>query len=143
MCGTAGLPRRAPAVATLPVSGPVSPDHVSSAVVSRTTFYANSVYISFDTAYASDACARTRVRNAHTGSIIALPSSDVSSLRFPFYGSNENVYSFNYEDLNGPVPWEAYSGMSGCFSRYCSTIYDDYRPTLAVPAQVRSLDPAW
>ncbi|KAF2185361.1 hypothetical protein K469DRAFT_688146 [Zopfia rhizophila CBS 207.26] len=40
-----------------------------------------------------------------------LPSA-ISSLRFPYYGADENIHSFNYDDLNGDVPWSAYAGIS-------------------------------
>ncbi|KAI9658661.1 MAG: hypothetical protein M1821_002221 [Bathelium mastoideum] len=92
-----------------------------------------------------------------------MASSDLSSARFETVASSSDVatmgylaYSFDYADLNSPIPWSAYSGQSSCYCVYgtptpsaslecpCSTIVDtNYRPALVVPPEVRTLDPAW
>ncbi|KAK4543205.1 hypothetical protein LTR36_005755 [Oleoguttula mirabilis] len=75
------------------------------------------------------------------------------------------AYSFNFADLNDPVPASAYSCMPRCddsdntytgFASYpdaingdlveglCATIFDPvFAPVLAVPPEFRALDPAW
>lgn len=124
------------------------------------TFYQNRVYISVETAYATDSCGV--VGSTHTGQMITLESSDVYSMCqavFPFNSATQ----FNFPDLNSPVPYQAYNCMADC--GYYGTVgllgagdyvngvyYEDpcdvvvgsyYAPTLAVPPQIRTLDPAW
>ena len=61
-------------------AGNASESQIGTAVYGGTVFSANSVYISFETAFASDECAHTTVGKPHPGAMIALASSDVLSL---------------------------------------------------------------
>lgn len=50
----------------------------------------------------------------------------------------------NYDDLQGIVPIQVYEEQESCaVGNGCPTIYPGYKPTLVVPPQIRSLDPAW
>ncbi|KAF2086371.1 hypothetical protein K490DRAFT_57999 [Saccharata proteae CBS 121410] len=121
-----------------------------SAVVNGTTYDADSAYISFDTLYAEGS---TRVGRAYNGTIIPVASSDIFSYREVRYPKlacgvehylDAAAYSFNFADLNYPVPYSAWAGQPSCQTVDCSTIYnDEYNPFLAVPPEVRALDPAW
>ncbi|KAK4545576.1 hypothetical protein LTR36_002926 [Oleoguttula mirabilis] len=81
------------------------------------------VYISLQTATATDACGR--VGGHYSGSVLTLNPTDVSTV----YGAQgagyvpDQALRINYADLQGVVPASV--------------------PTLAIPPQVRSLDPAW
>jgi hypothetical protein len=116
------------------------------------TLTSPSVYISFQTAYALNDCGQT-VGKARPGALLPMdPQSlftmragldyfEVSSgsIRTTFYESA----SFDYNDFNGPVPPSAYTHQPSCLASGCYTIYPDYHPQLALPPQVRSMDPAW
>lgn len=56
--------------------------------------------------------------------------------------------AMNFNDLNYPVPASAYSCAGRCATQYppvkeCSTIWSDFNPVLALPPQIRTMDPAW
>ncbi|KAK5137795.1 hypothetical protein LTR08_007367 [Meristemomyces frigidus] len=53
--------------------------------------------------------------------------------------------SFNLADLNWPVPVSAYENQPrfALGRDVFSVVFDDYNPVLAVPPEIRSLDPAW
>ncbi|TKA77572.1 hypothetical protein B0A49_02826 [Cryomyces minteri] len=111
--------------------------NATTAVLNGTTFTSGWAYISFETAYARDECMRT-IGKQHPGALLSLPSSAVYSM------CDYLPYSFHFADLNSPVPWAAYSGMTECMlGGDCYTIYDDYRPLLWVPETIRDMDPAW
>lgn len=137
-------------------------------VANGTTFYKNRAYISVATAYASNSCGY--VGGVHTGELLTLASSKVFTVRGYHYEFLDAAYSFNFADLNDPVPASAYFGLDagdaceddeGASSIWgfndfingqsadqgegpCGTIYDQaYNPVLAVPPELRSIDPAW
>ncbi|KAL9095207.1 MAG: hypothetical protein Q9165_002463 [Trypethelium subeluteriae] len=103
------------------------------------TFTSGYAYISFDSAFARDDCLN-EFGNMYTNTYVAVPSSLLSSFR----GVDGNApYSFNYADLNYPVPYSAYNGMNVCEPE-CSYIQDGaYHPQLSLPPQVKDIDPAW
>lgn len=120
------------------------------------TFTSPTVYISLETAYASDRC--SQVGKRHMGSVLAMDPADVSSLSFPpqpFLDTNSlfTPVPVKYGDLQGIVPVSAYEAQSSCAigpnsggmggSGKCLTIYPDYAPILQVPSQIRALDSAW
>lgn len=74
--------------------------------------------------------------------MVTLKSSELSSLR-GLYGTGP--YSFNFADLIEPVPWIAWVAQSSCrIPADCETVTPGkYVPFLALPAQVKLLDPAW
>lgn len=93
-----------------------------------------------------------------------MASSDVFSVRGYHYEFADAAYSFNFADLNYPVPASAWNGVlnpgmyADCpFGAWdfingesvngppcTATLYDPaYNPVLFVPPQIRSMDPAW
>lgn len=110
------------------------------AIVDGTTFTSPSVYLSFDSVYAKNHC--RPVGSTHPGAVISLNPDAVHSLN----GYHDyRPRSFNYADLEGPLPFSVFSER--CEPRplqNCLPIPDgDYFPILAVPDQIRDLDPAW
>ncbi|KAL9078638.1 MAG: hypothetical protein Q9157_002437 [Trypethelium eluteriae] len=122
-----------PIAAGANATGPVT------AVYQGTTFTSGYAYLSFDSAFARDDCLK-EFGNMYTNTYVAVPSSLLSSFR----GVDGNApYSFNFADLNYPVPYSAYNGMNVCEPE-CSYIQDGaYHPQLSLPPQVKDLDPAW
>lgn len=138
-----------------------SPTAPLTAIYEHTTLTSPSVYISFRTAYAIDDCG-SQVGNRYPGAILALNQTDLSSV----YGLYGTMYStiidplapvqtmstpylkaapFDLADLNWPVPVSAYMNQPkfALGREIFSVVFDDYRPILAVPPQIRSIDPAW
>ncbi|KAK5119866.1 hypothetical protein LTR85_007192 [Meristemomyces frigidus] len=152
-----------------PTSRTVSGDHntttapattgLATAVYGNATLTSPSVYISFHTAYAENACG-AQVGNRHPGAILSLKPDQLSSA-YGLYGtmysegldplgySSSTPYliaaSFDLANLNWPVPASAYENQPkfALGGEVFSVIFDDYNPVLAVPPQIRSLDPAW
>ncbi|KAF1813930.1 hypothetical protein P152DRAFT_513273 [Eremomyces bilateralis CBS 781.70] len=115
----------------------------SGVVMNGTTFFVNSAYISFQYLLAGQYCdgSSSQIGGIYSSHLLAIPSASVSSMRFPNYGT---AYRFNFADMNSPVPWSAYNGLTQCFIQQCQTLYyDDHKPVLAVPSAVRQLDPNW
>ncbi|TKA61511.1 hypothetical protein B0A55_11787 [Friedmanniomyces simplex] len=136
-----------------------------SIVSGASTYYANRVYISIETAYAYNKCGP--VGGNHTGTLLTLESSGVYSVCNGFNSYTDCATQFNFGDLNKPVPPQAYSCMQACryldnplgslgvftggdyvngmyYSNACGPIINSlYAPMLAVRPQVRTLDPAW
>lgn len=84
--------------------------------------------------------------------ILALPSSEVSSLRglAPAQPIAGNVHwSFNFADLApNPVPWDAWISQATCAGHesqpQCQTITQAaYRPGLVYPRQFFEMEPEW
>ena len=152
-------------------------------VSAGTTFYENRAYLAFDVMSATKACGYaggvsgqlgttdTLATTVYVGSTyndgyIELPSTDLYSGCGYSYFYDEIGYSFNFADLNQPVPASAYFCQPACFEDlsypesliafgdtlngqaanpgFCSLIIDSfYKPQLLVPPQARTLDPAW
>lgn len=116
------------------------------------TLTSPSVYISFQTAYALNDCGHT-VGKARPGALLAMDPESLFTMRagFDYFeltsGSTQTTFyesaSFNYEDFNGPVPPSVYTHQPSCLASGCYTIYPDYHPQLALPPQVRGMDPEW
>ncbi|KAK4621203.1 hypothetical protein CLAFUW4_07459 [Fulvia fulva] len=134
----------------------------TTAIYENTTLTSGSVYISFNSAYADNACG-TPVGRGYPGAILAMDPKSLKSINmgwgtmygsvadpFALPGASKSAYlvatSFNLEDLQWPVPETAYQQQPKCqngpFGK-CSVILDDYNPLLEVPEQIRNLDPAW
>ncbi|KAF7197796.1 hypothetical protein HII31_00885 [Pseudocercospora fuligena] len=137
------------------------------------TLYKNKAYISMETAYALDECNNRiggnyqgRILTMASTSIYSL--CDYSNGYPPQY----NAYPVNFQDFEGPIPHSAWSCMPYCnmmplFARvpqntatyingidiqgmgyraWCSPdliFSEGFLPVLAVPPQIRDLDPAW
>ncbi|KAK5110803.1 hypothetical protein LTR62_005514 [Meristemomyces frigidus] len=152
-------------------------------VSSGTTFYENRAYLAFDVMSATRACGYeggiagqvgttdTLVTTAYVGStytngVIELPSTDLYSGCGYSLFYDPVAYSFNFADLNQPIPASAFLCQPACFEDvaypesilqwgdyingraaqpgFCSVILEDqYRPNLLVPPQARTLDPEW
>jgi hypothetical protein len=123
----------------------IASSSVGSIIMNGTTFLSPSAYISFQTAYASNSC--SQVGAAHTGALLALPPEEVSTQIHwggKAYGTGANAYGrMNFADLTGVVPASIYETQQSCLMFGCPTIYPEFNPTLVVPSQMRSLDPAW
>ncbi|KAK5694449.1 hypothetical protein LTR17_024788 [Elasticomyces elasticus] len=117
-----------------------------SAVLNGTTLYSPSVYISFQTAFATNSCGR--VGRNHTGTILAMRPQDLSTQvhwggKVLQSGANDYV-TMNYADLHGLPPVDVYESQPSCIMFGCATIYTtSYFPTIVIPPQMRSLDSAW
>lgn len=111
-----------------------------STVLNGSTYWDNSLYIVFTSLGAYDNC--NTIGKVRDTAIVTLMTSELSSLR-GFYGSQ--MYPFNLADLIEPVPWVAWYGQSMCrYSEDCMTITPGgFHPMVAIPPQVRELDPAW
>ncbi|KAF9634839.1 hypothetical protein BFW01_g5734 [Lasiodiplodia theobromae] len=68
--------------------------------------------------------------------------ADLSSISFVSPAQSSKTMSFNWDDLNSPVPLAAYKGQQSCVEIWntvrtpfdnCSTVYDDYNPWLVLP----------
>lgn len=133
------------------------------AVVNGSTFYQNRAYIQIEEISATNGC--NQVGDAHTSEIIELESSAIYSARYYHHEFADNGYPFDFRDLTNVPPEAWFHDVTCVASDYetavvngktygwnvvnetafdCATIYDPaYRPTLLMPLQVRSLDPAW
>lgn len=134
-------------------------DSGPSTVVNGTTMYSNRAYISFDTLYATNSCGR--VGGTYSNGLVTVASSDVYSVSGYHFMMSHAAYSFNFADLMGPVPASAYLCQASCEDSgsplgdgdvlnglyagrlgFCSTMIDEaFRPRLAVPPQMRHIDP--
>ncbi|KAK4960135.1 hypothetical protein LTR10_003026 [Elasticomyces elasticus] len=131
-------------------------------VISGVTYTSPSVYISFASLFASDAC--SLVGTSRIGTVLALRAEDVSTLYGwanpasgvpipmnpldPFYETPfgffapEGARQLNFSDLLSSPPLSLYEDQPKC-TGWCQTIYPSYNPYIAVPSIVRALDPAW
>jgi hypothetical protein len=129
-----------------------SQPHLST-VINGSTFWSDSVYVKYDTLGAFRMCddGFHTVGHPQTGQIVALQSSQISSLcgwRITRVLAHEITVGatpvpFNFDDLEGPVPASAYNCMIWCQGSCTAIVQKSYMPVLAVPDQVRSLDPEW
>ena len=143
----------------LPTQRTSTTDSGPSTVINGTTLYSNREYISYDTLYATNSCGR--VGGTYSNGLVTVASSDVYSVYGYHYVITHAAYSFNFADLAAPVPASAYLGQASCYDSgsplgdgdvlnglyagalgFCSTIIDEaFRPRLAVPPQMRHIDP--
>ncbi|KAI6861209.1 hypothetical protein KC323_g5949 [Hortaea werneckii] len=126
----------------------------ATALYKNTTLTSPTVYIDFQTAYATNNCGET-VGGTYPGAIVGVDPQSLYSVlgsRDYFvksldegYGSSTFYKStkFNFEDLSGLVPWGAYKEQPSCVANGCYTVFQDYHPVLALPSKVRDMDRAW
>jgi hypothetical protein len=118
------------------------------------TLTSPTVYIEFQTAYATNVCGQT-VGHARPGALLPVDPKSLRSLQAQndYFvetlagGSATSFYqtaSFNFLDLHGfPAP-SAYFAQPSCLLDGCTIVRsDDYRPVLMLPSQIRNMDPAW
>ncbi|KAF2236547.1 hypothetical protein EV356DRAFT_530828, partial [Viridothelium virens] len=127
-----------------------------------TTFTSPTVYISYAKLYASDSC--SGVGGTYFNTIVPITNSaDLSSLwaTMDYGAAGLNSASFNFTDLNSPVPDSIYDRQPRCaqYSNAKATwmMHDGpdtgpstcphtlpYEPIIIVPPSVlRSIDPSW
>ncbi|KAK5708633.1 hypothetical protein LTR17_020523 [Elasticomyces elasticus] len=129
-------------------------------VLDGQTYYGNRAYVSYATAFATDSCGA--VGGSYAGGLLTVLSSHVYSLSGWHYAVDTYAYSFNFADLNTPIPASGYLAMPQCdghisqtrpypldrlngnYSDHCSVIIDDwFAPQLALFPEFYELDPAW
>ncbi|OQO12910.1 hypothetical protein B0A48_02374 [Cryoendolithus antarcticus] len=124
------------------------------------TYYKDQAYISLESATAADSCGP--VGGSYTGRVIGLPSSDVYSVCG--WTGEATLLGYDFADLQSTVPPAAYNCQPVCdsdgyvwdivngqffgddyaYKAPCGLIVDEwYKPILAVPPQIRQLDPDW
>ncbi|KAK0973200.1 hypothetical protein LTS01_014666 [Friedmanniomyces endolithicus] len=124
-------------------SGSIAP---YTSLLNGTTLYSPSVYISFETVYASNNC--FQVGSRHISTMLALDSQDISTQvhiggKVGQYGAN-SYSALRYGDLTDLPPASEYELQPSCLMLGCPAIYpSSWNPVLAVPRQLRSMDPAW
>lgn len=117
-----------------------------STILDGTTLYSPTVYISLETVHAQNSC--SQVGKTHAGTMIAMKPEDVST-QVHFGGqvlqSGANHYGrLVYADLTGLPPASVYEQQETCEMFGCPTIYPStWDPTLVVPTELRTIDPAW
>jgi hypothetical protein len=133
-----------------------SSTEISTLVTLGKTLTSPTVYVSFDSLYARDSC--SAFGKTYYNEIVAITNAATLSSIFGF--SRENrlgaTASFNFTDLYvTPVPEQIYQSQPRCaYSFYllgggpqwngwvCPRLYP-YEPILAIPTEVRTLDPDW
>ncbi|RMZ09508.1 hypothetical protein D0860_04195 [Hortaea werneckii] len=144
-------------------TGPVT------AIVGDATLTSPTIYISYRSLYASNSCHQVGQRYSNT--IIPLAKNDdLKSLAYhqlddmparPGLSGSPSSWeyeelSFNLTDLNEPVPQSIYMQLPRCqlslsaytkagfqASDFTCSEYGAYKPLIAIPTEVRDLDPAW
>ncbi|KAI9713984.1 MAG: hypothetical protein M1820_000714 [Bogoriella megaspora] len=123
----------------------VNPTELVTVPFSGTTLTSPTVYISYKSLYASDSC--SAVGANHSATIIALPEPTLlSSFYFTWNdgGQIAQTSSFDYADLNSPIPSNVFTKQPACYWTGCPTTVTAYEPILVVPLSIiRSIDPAW
>jgi len=141
-----------------------------TAIVGGVTLTSPTIYISYDTIYASDSC--SGIGRTITNTVIPISSNDLSSLAYSAVGTwavapgewgVEQMpwlyvnQAFNLSDLIEPIPNNVYDKLPFCqrdlrgwemagwneSSFICSYGKLPYAPLIAMPTAVRNLDPAW
>ncbi|PSK55183.1 hypothetical protein B9Z65_2572 [Elsinoe australis] len=121
---------------------------ITTVVTMNTTLTSGTVYMSFSTIYAYWDGFGDRIGRDFSDIILPFASSDVSTQCGGWTASHGPGTAMNFNDLNYPVPASAYSCAGRCATQYspvkeCSTIWSDFNPVLALPPQIRTMDPAW
>lgn len=143
------------ATASLSSSWPLNLSHPVTAVYKNMTLTSPTVYIDFQTAYATNNCGET-VGGTYPGAVIGVLPQSLSSLdgandvfqQIIDGGASTSIFyqaeSFNFHNLAGVVPASVYAAQPSCFALGCYVIYSNgYSPRLMLPTEVRNLDPAW
>ncbi|TKA82263.1 hypothetical protein B0A55_01702 [Friedmanniomyces simplex] len=90
-----------------------------------------------------DPCSQTRTEPPHNiTTLVPFSSTDISSLCV--INKDQSTYSFNYADLNSPVPWSAYACQRSCWNalgsntHVCNPMTAEFLPYLAIPSPLYS-----
>ncbi|KAK0310590.1 hypothetical protein LTR01_003744 [Friedmanniomyces endolithicus] len=131
-----------------------TPPHTTApfAMLGNRTLTWPSVYISFETAYATNDCGQT-VGQTFPGALLPVDPSSLYTMQgaLDFFvatssGQLSTFYPsarFNFDDVTGLVPVSVYIAQPSCIAYGCYTVYPNYAPVLVLPQQVRDFDPAW
>ena len=122
----------------------ITPTGMPSGVFDGKTYTSGKAYFKYDNISAVNGC-YSPVGSFYPGAVVTLHSDEISSLRND--GTYfDGAYSFNYADLNYPVPWNAWIGQFGCADEApgCLPVETGaYNPYVSIPSEVKNLDPAW
>ncbi|KAK0973813.1 hypothetical protein LTS01_014448 [Friedmanniomyces endolithicus] len=135
-------------------------------VTNGNTFYENKAYLSYADVYATNGCGT--VGKAYSGGVIPVASSNIYSMSGYHYELFNYAWQMNFADLNDPIPFSAYDCMYNCAEsgNVASELVDnllngqpvedglcadpkyimwdpEYAPQLAVPPELKALDPEW
>ena len=118
-----------------------------STVLSGTTLISPTVYISLHKLHAQNSCDQN-VGTRVASTLLAMNPTDVSTLVHNgdmAAASGANFYgTLNFDHLTGLPRVSDYEMQPSCVYGGCPTILPiPFSPTLVVPSQVRSMDPAW
>ncbi|KAK3626486.1 hypothetical protein LTR56_019759 [Elasticomyces elasticus] len=138
---------------------PTIPGQPNTVKYMTTTLTSPTVYFEFKNVYAIGT--DYEAKSSYQNSLLPLPSASVSSRCGLLGGGFGPPQSMNYADFNMPVPASAYRCQPKCwtndrllattsgftYEKYatenrCSTIWDDYRPALAVPTEFATVFPS-
>ncbi|KAK4902112.1 hypothetical protein LTR27_001014 [Elasticomyces elasticus] len=140
---------------------PTIPGQPNTVRYMNTTLTSPTVYFEFKNVYAIATDYQSKV--AYQNTLLPLHSASVSSRCGLLGGGFGPPQSMNYADFNMPVPASAYRCQPKCwtndhleqyatmsdftYEKYatenrCSTIWDDYRPALAVPTEFATVFPS-
>lgn len=110
----------------------------STAVLDGFTFTSPSIYVAFHSLSASDSCGY--VGKTYVSTMLTFAPGELSTVQGPLYSLGVEDFStnvFNFADL----PCPPYSVMYDDW--YKPAPGDPYRPLIALPSKVRSIDPWW
>ena len=112
-----------------------------TAVEKGTTYTSPTVYLSYDIVFASNSCGN--IGNSYSGAVLSLSPDAVSSVIG--YPTPTGTKALNYADFNTPIAPSVWLRNARCADPVdCLPIIDyEFQPMLAVPEQVRALDPVW
>ncbi|KAK3652595.1 hypothetical protein LTR56_001959 [Elasticomyces elasticus] len=140
---------------------PTIPGQPNTVKYMNTTLTSPTVYFEFKNVYAIGT--DYEAKSSYQNTLLPLPSASVSSRCGLLGGGFGGPQSMNYADFNVPVPASAYRCQPKCwtndrleqyatmsdftYEKYatenrCSTIWDDYRPALAVPTEFATVFPS-
>ncbi|KAF2194844.1 hypothetical protein K469DRAFT_744625 [Zopfia rhizophila CBS 207.26] len=130
----------------------------ASTVINSTTYWSDKAYVRYKVISAYKFCdldnmlGRTSVGfgNTFSDQVIEVASSHISSICDWQYAPGAHIQvigatakPLNFNDLDGPIPASAYQCGIRCQSGCQSIVTPFWIPFLAVPPEVRTLDPNW
>lgn len=105
------------------------------------------IYLAYDTLTATNNCGQ--VGATYADGILAIPSTETLSSHGVRYRHRTQMptLSFNFADLNEPMPLSIYQQQGSCYpnvTENCPVVIPgNYNPSVNLPRAVRTLDPAW
>lgn len=105
------------------------------------------VYLAYDTLTATNNCGQ--VGSTYADGVLAIPLTETLSSHGwrARYRTQMPTLSFNFADLNEPMPLSIYQQQPSCWpnvTQRCPVVIPgNYNPSVNLPSAVRTLDPAW